>query len=252
MLKRLLLFCIIIQVGCKNTDPESVTDEPESPLSPEENCILPNPADCTGISIIWYVGETEAVFTKTKVINQIPESYTGKIKLIGSNCKNGSNVVDGLLRYVSVKNRKLHGISYEYSCDGSYSEHFYKEGLRQGTWLNYFKDGTVQSYVNYQNGLLHGKYEYFFESGLPFEKGCYSNGEYVGDRLEYYPNGNLKKMTKYVTSGFMLFVKNFREDGTLMSKMTFLPKTELVFYDVNGKEIPKPINVKDKIEINRD
>ena len=252
MLKRILLFCVVIQVGCNDQDSNTVIVDPPPPPEEEKICYLPNPADCTGISIIWYVGETEDIFSKPEVINQIPESYIGKVKLIGSNCKDGSNVIDGFLRYLSVKNRKLDGLAYEYSCDGSYSEQFYRDGLKHGTWLNFSKYGAVLSYVNYKNGLLHGKYEFFNESGATFEKGCYSNDEYIGDQLQYYTNGNLKKLKKYDANGMIILIKVYREDGSLMSKMTFQPTADLIFYDLSGKEIPKPINVRDKINIDRD
>jgi hypothetical protein len=252
MIKKLLLISIVILYGCNNQEKENIDFDSPSPPEVEEIFYLPNPEDCTGISIIWSAGETQNIFTKPEVIKQIPELYEGKVKLIGSKCKDCGNRVDGLFRYVSVKNLKLQGLAYEYSIDGSYTEQFFKDGLRHGTWLNYYKDGTVHTYLNYRNGYLHGEYEFFNETGSTLEKGCYSNDEYIGDQLQYYSNGNLKKLKKYDANGMILLIKDFREDGTLISKMTFQPKTDLVFYDVNGKEIPKPINVRDKIEINRD
>ena len=69
MMKKLLLISTVIIFGCKDQGAENVIVDPAPPPSEIKEVLnLPNPEDCTGISIIWSAGETDQIFTLPNVI----------------------------------------------------------------------------------------------------------------------------------------------------------------------------------------
>ena len=54
------------------------------------------------------------------------------------------------------------------------------DGLSEGTWYDYFPDGTVMHYQNYKNGNLDGPFRTFDKKGRVEFMGQYREGERVG------------------------------------------------------------------------
>lgn len=92
---------------------------------------------------------------------------------------------------------------------GAYSEHFdgnglkcngkYSNGLKDGQWKFWSKNGRLDSVVNYTSGILTGKFEKFNVDGDILESGSYRRGLIDGKvsrwvnkdslRIVYFKNG---------------------------------------------------------------
>lgn len=61
----------------------------------------------------------------------------------------------------------------------------YKDGLFNGLYIEYYPTGNKKLEQFYVNGLKHGKYMSYFNSGKIYNIGTFSNNELV-DKLEFY------------------------------------------------------------------
>jgi antitoxin component YwqK of YwqJK toxin-antitoxin module len=84
-----------------------------------------------------------------------------------------------------------------YENDKLQSETFYKEGKRDGKWVEYFKDGTVADIVNYKNGYLNGLYESYYENGQLNYRMTFINNKLDGVYEDYYPDGKKEEIRSY-------------------------------------------------------
>jgi uncharacterized protein len=71
---------------------------------------------------------------------------------------------------------------------------------RQGTWLYYFKNGTISYKMNYLNNQLHGEYIIYLNNGSTYLRGNYSHDKKDG-AWEYYSFSGKLKMTEYFSNG---------------------------------------------------
>ena len=90
----------------------------------------------------------------------------------------------------------------------------FKDGKKEGAQLNYFSNGQISEESNYVNGLLEGTYKSFYTNGSLREEGIAKEDYFDGTYSLYYPNGNLE---------IQYNLKNGTYDG---------PYTE---YDYDGK-----------------
>ena len=65
----------------------------------------------------------------------------------------------------------------------------FKDGLPDGIWREYSKDGILLSETNYENGILNGKFFNYFREGQLKEKGFLLKGKLEGELLEFYKTG---------------------------------------------------------------
>ncbi len=92
----------------------------------------------------------------------------------------------------------LHGASYRYYPSGEVSEEVHWEmNSREGPWIQYFEGGGIRLKSNFNNNMLNGTYEVFFN-----EKALMMNGIYVDDRSEgewsyFDENGELLYTLEY-------------------------------------------------------
>ena len=126
---------------------------------------------------------------------------------------------------------------------GAYSEHFdgnglkcngkYSNGLKDGEWKFWSKNGRLDSVVNYTSGILTGKFEKFNVDGDILESGSYRRGLIDGKvrrwvnkdslRIVYFKNGKQseKKQFKPVAALRRLFKlreKNNQKNGVSQEK----------------------------------
>ena len=65
----------------------------------------------------------------------------------------------------------------------------WKAGIEEGTWLQYFEDGTVKLKCQFMNGEKEGRLEAFFPSGKLQVTGSYANGHQDGEWIYYDEEG---------------------------------------------------------------
>ena len=67
----------------------------------------------------------------------------------------------------------------------------YENGLRNGDYLIYRKNGNLFLKTPYKNGIIDGEYVVYFNNGKIKIKRVYKNGVLV-ERVRYKKNGKLK------------------------------------------------------------
>ena len=87
------------------------------------------------------------------------EEYTGEFER--------KDAKTGIINMVaSVKNGKLHGMTYSYDESGRLIEEItYKNGLREGSSKTYYKSGVVSAKLTYKNDKYEGVQKYYYENG---------------------------------------------------------------------------------------
>lgn len=92
---------------------------------------------------------------------------------------------------------------------------------QQGLVKSFYKDGKIESEINYSNNIRNGEAKLYFENGKPKQALTYVNGKVDGLVKEYYENGNLK-LTYTITNGKKEgSVSFYKEDGTFLNDLTY-------------------------------
>lgn len=97
-------------------------------------------------------------------------------------------------------------------------------GIRQGTWKEFYADGSLRAEGDYKDGQKIGEWIFYFQSGKVAQKGKYIAGERPhGDWVWYYENGSVRreetfyrgiedgKLVEYSDSGSVLTQGDFAE-----------------------------------------
>lgn len=118
-----------------------------------------------------------------------------------------------------------------------------RKNKKEGLWINYYEDGTVNTKCEYKNGDRDGKWEWFNKNGVLEETGTYRKGKKFGywivyqdgakalmkvgsyDTAErvtghwiyYHLNGNKKSEGEMFEGGNLGDWKFYHEDGSLKS-----------------------------------
>jgi antitoxin component YwqK of YwqJK toxin-antitoxin module len=115
------------------------------------------------------------------------------------------------------KTGKKDGIAKTYFAGKAMAEVTnWKNGLREGPWIQYFDDGTVKLQGTYKNDLKEGTLTVFYPTGQKFNTGQYLDG---------YPDG---KWFTYDLDGKLLSTDSY-DHGVLIKtdKTPEPPKTEI-------------------------
>jgi antitoxin component YwqK of YwqJK toxin-antitoxin module len=107
--------------------------------------------------------------------------------------------LDGVLiseeTYLSgIKN----GASKTFFPGGSVAEViYYKDGRKEGEWIQYFEDGNLKFRGGYENDEKAGAFTVYFPSGKVNLSGAYKMGHKDGTWIVYEENGNIISSEKY-------------------------------------------------------
>lgn len=127
----------------------------------------------------------------------------------------------------------------------------YKNYMKEGKWVYYYLDGHIEWVIFYLNDTINpnqlcsnwhesgykknegyllsfdnevlwdGKYIEYFDNGIIFQEGYFSNGLKNGKWIEYYTN-RIRKNEGYYVSGAQLGEWNYySRDGSLINKKTY-------------------------------
>lgn len=74
----------------------------------------------------------------------------------------------------------------------------YKDGVLNGKSISYFpKSKQPVRILNYKNGLKEGAFQKFFKNGQIMTEGTYKDDLLEGEFILYYSNGNIEQKGKY-------------------------------------------------------
>ena len=94
----------------------------------------------------------------------------------------------------SFKNGKREGAWVEYHKNGQLDyKGNYKNSKREGAWISYHKNGQLDYKGNYKNGKQEGAWVSYYSDGLLGSKGNYKNGEKEGAWVIYKLDGTVWK-----------------------------------------------------------
>jgi len=86
---------------------------------------------------------------------------------------------------------------------------FYKNGLKNGKWIEYYDNGTKSNEKFYNNeGIATGKWTYWYKNGEKWSAASYKQGELDGQWTYWYKNGKKWHQLSY-------------SEGEVLGKWTF-------------------------------
>lgn len=95
------------------------------------------------------------------------------------------------------------------------------QGLRNGPYVDFWKNGQVQSRGQYVNGQRSGLWVYFDEAGRKKGETEFLAGDYHGRRVEYFANGSKKLEQTWVKGHREGEAREFNQDGSLRARRTY-------------------------------
>ncbi len=74
---------------------------------------------------------------------------------------------------------------------------FYTNGQKEGTWIDYYLNGSIKSYTGYENNLYDGLYRLYDENGKILMEGNYVKDNKEGDWYIFRPDSSVKTHLKF-------------------------------------------------------
>lgn len=93
------------------------------------------------------------------------------------------------------------------------SEIEYEDGVKHGNEITYYKNGNVRSKASYYKGKLNGTFEEFYPNGTSLNTKIFNNGIRVGETKAFNEDGSLLEIQYYDSTGKLLDFKRFLKDG---------------------------------------
>ncbi len=119
---------------------------------------------------------------------------------------------------------KMQGLSKEYDSEGNvvtlyeYNNDFLvsrerinrtdKDGLRQGSWKEFYNNGNIKTESTYRDGFLHGYYKEYNEKGILTVTMLYDNGNIVEEDVDDDPEIDIQN--RYDSEGNLIYSGPFR------------------------------------------
>jgi len=109
-----------------------------------------------------------------------------------------SNHTKTLSRRVTYTEGKQHGKEQSFFPEGSIAEEIiWENGVQNGAWTQYFKNGQPKLTATYINGKLEGSYHVFSHDGKKEIEGAYRNNARDGEWKMYDEKGKLMTTIRY-------------------------------------------------------
>ena len=107
-------------------------------------------------------------------------------------------VADQDFQHYEYKNGKKNGKFIEYLSDGTkVIEGNYKEGQKEGPWEYYFENGKMDMNGHFKSNLQNGHWQYWYPNGQLYYEGEFELGEKQGIWNFNYNDGQLWKKGEY-------------------------------------------------------
>ena len=113
----------------------------------------------------------------------------------------------------------------------------YRDNLKIGEWVQYYKNGNLQAKVNYIDDELNGEYKEYYENRKLKIEGKYKNNLPEGEWRYYSDEKNLLSIIRYKNGMLNGIKKDYYLNGVLSREMEFkdnLPYGKYKSYWENG------------------
>ena len=91
----------------------------------------------------------------------------------------------------------------------------YKDGLKHGKLVGWYKNGNIKIEEHYENGKRNGLSKFWYENGNQKDIALYKDGIIDGIVDTWYENGQKKQMLTY-EDGVLVMEMKWEEDGTYL------------------------------------
>ena len=109
-----------------------------------------------------------------------------------------SNNTKSVSRRVEYAEGKQHGKEQSFFPDGNVAEEIiWENGLKNGPWVQYFKNGQPKLTATYINDQLEGAFSVLSPNGKKEIEGAYRQGVRDGEWKHYDENGKLMTIIRY-------------------------------------------------------
>lgn len=100
---------------------------------------------------------------------------------------------------------------------------YYTNGLKDGPWYQYTKEGNKFRLKNYHNNKLTGKYiSWHRDLNAVSCSGQYENNEKYGTWNWFYTDGTLKQISLFENNGSLISIKTFKLNGNIGLEKIFI------------------------------
>jgi antitoxin component YwqK of YwqJK toxin-antitoxin module len=75
---------------------------------------------------------------------------------------------------------------------------FLNDGKKEGLWIYFYETGEIEREIEYKNGVEDGSFKLYHKNGQIAVESTHIDGKTVGLFIEYYENGHLKQVTEFI------------------------------------------------------
>ncbi len=158
---------------------------------------------------------------------------SGKIKTVAS-YKDG--IPEGVRREYAEDGRIVMAYTFiegQMTGQGIMNE----QGIKQGHWKEFFRDGQLKAEGDYSNGKKVGGWKFFYPDGTLEQEGFYNqDGQLDGQWRWYFPSGTLHREEQYLNDLVDGRSVEYDENGNLVSSGEYIEGKEEGFwyYNIDG------------------
>lgn len=172
----------------------------------------------------WVEGEKQENATELVRLEVLKDYYPdGSIKTLQT-YRNG--VPHGVRREYDREGNITAG--YLYDDGGKVAEGITREdGVKEGEWKHFFKDGFLRAEGKYNDGKKVGKWVYYHPNGKIEQTGNYDQqGRLQGRWVWYYPSGEILREENYIDGLADGLMTEYREDGSIIAEGEYIEGME--------------------------
>lgn len=141
----------------------------------------------------------------------------------------------------TYKNGEIEGRYNYYYPDGTLlATRFYKHGLLDSTFTNYYHGGKIRTEGQYLLGEKTGMYKYYNADGKLYYTETYKFNKTNGQTIFYFPNGKIETESTMRDGERHGIYKRYAEDGSLMYQLRYEDGLELGYSYLDKSGIPAP------------
>lgn len=113
------------------------------------------------------------------------------------------------------------------------------DSIKHGSYFAYYENGKLKESSHYENGLLTGERNFFYQNGAAEIIEKYdSHGQLNGPYFQYFENGKLMLEKTYVSNKLSGLLKIYYANGKIKEEVTMVDNEEngpFTEYHENGK-----------------
>jgi len=120
--------------------------------------------------------------------------------------------------YLINENIPYTGECVGYFPDGQIGKNgMYKDGLMEGKWTWWYSNGNKKRESYYEKGIKNGPTTIWYDNGCKMSEQSYVNDKLDDKAMWWYENGNKKKLSVYKDGKFWASVKWDEEGNKVLS-----------------------------------